>query len=483
MIPVCRARTVRARDHAVIEGVGIPGRVLMELAGRRAAEVVRDGSPGASVAVLCGPGNNGGDGFVVARWLQLWGHRVRTWCPRPPTTPDARANRQLLTGTPAAPVGIADALDGADVVVDALLGTGQKSAPRGAVEEGVVAIRAARDRGARVVALDLPTGVCADTGAALGGDHLTVNAHDTVTFGYWKPGLLCAPGAALAGAVHVVDIGLDLAIAHNPTGPATDAWLLTADDIRPLLSPPPTHGAKWDRGHVAVRAGGGAAVLASLGAFAAGAGLVTLLAPRNEWSAFHGLDPSVILAEPDTLDARRHDALVIGPGLGTQRTHDVVHAWRSAPMPVLADADALTILAHHPTSPEVDHPRVITPHAAEAGRLLGMRRAKVDADRFAAVQALNKLGTPVLKGPFTLVGGDTPRVAPFADGRLAVAGSGDVLSGCIGAALASGASPVDAASLGVWLHGAAAEHMPTYGTARHLVDAIRTAAGALMTPR
>ncbi len=230
---------------------------------------------------------------------------------------------------------------------------------------------------------------------------------------------------------------------------------------------------------MAVRAGGGAAVLACLGALAAGAGMVTLLAPRSEWAAFHGLDPSVILAEPSTLDPRRHDALVIGPGLGLRHAEDVSVVWQSAPMPVLADADALTLLAQSPVEAAADHPRVLTPHSAEAARLLGLRRARVEADRFAAVQALGRFGTPVLKGPHTLVGADRPRVSPIADGRLAVAGSGDVLAGCIAAGLAAQQAPLDAATLGVWLHGAAARYQPTHGTARHIVDGVRQAAAAL----
>jgi len=473
MIPVCRAATVRARDQAVIERVGIPGRVLMELAGRAAADRIHQAHPHSRVALLCGSGNNGGDGFVVARWLALWGHRVRVWAPRPSTTADSRANRVLLQGLCPEPGSLSEVLHNADVVVDALLGTGQRSAPRGGVREGVDAIQQARAAGAHVVALDLPTGVCADTGCAIGGPNTAVHAHQTVTFGYWKPGLLCAPGAGLAGEVQVVDIGLDLAAQSDSDQRHPDAWLLNEADILPLLPAPSPYSAKWDRGHVAVRAGGGAAVLACHGALASGAGLVTLLAPRSEWPTFHGLDPSVILAEPEALNPRRHDGLVIGPGLGLHHTEEVVEAWQHAAMPVLADADALTILARHPTPACTDHPRVMTPHSAEAARLLGQTREQVEADRFAAAQQLQGTATVVLKGPHSLITADVPRVMPFADARLATAGSGDVLSGCIAAGLARRHSALNAATLGVWAHGASGARMPTCGTASHLVDAVR----------
>ena len=475
MIAVYRAQRVRALDRAVIEQVGIPGQQLMELAGRDAASAIHARWPRARVGVFCGPGNNGGDGYVVARWLQLWGHPVRVWGPRPPASPDARANRALCEAM-GLRAGAAPAPGEVDVAVDALLGTGQRSAPQGAIAEGVAMVRELGESGAAVVALDLPTGVCADTGQVLGSP---VRAQLTVTFGALKPGLLCAPGAQLAGDVEVVDIGLALASLVEPAHAEPDGWVLEQSDVVQWLPKANAARAKWDRGHVAVRAGGGAGVLAALGAFAAGAGLVTLLVPRAEWSALHGLDPSVIVAEPSALDPGRHDALVMGPGLGLQHADEVRKLWAGAPMPVLADADALTVLAESPVDFIVDAPRVVTPHAAEAARLLTSRRAKVEADRFAAVQQLSGLGQVVLKGPHTLIGGKQPWVCPVADDRLAVAGSGDVLAGVIGAGLARGVVPREACALGVWLHAAAAPHLPTHGTARHLVDGVRAATSEL----
>jgi NAD(P)H-hydrate epimerase len=466
MIPVCTAAQVRELDRRVIEQRGIPGRVLMEVAGRGVAERIHARWPGATVGVWCGPGNNGGDGYVIARWLRLWGHAVHVRASGPARTPDARANAALAPASDGPMPRVA-------VAVDALLGTGQASAPRGGVAEAVRAIRAARAAGAAVVAVDLPTGIDADTGQPLAPTDAVVQADHTVTLGRWKPALACAPGRTLAGAVHLVDIGLDLAPGAADVGVA--GWLLEATDILAPLRAPTI--AKWDRGHVAVRAGGGAAVLAAHGAFRGGAGLVTLLAPRDEWPAFHGLWPEVILAEPAALDPRRHDALVLGPGLGLHRADEIRRLQASFFNPAVLDADALTVLSATDPQPAAAGPRVITPHSAEAARLLGCARADVDADRFAAVARLAPWGTPVLKGPGTLIGTpDGPRVNPTGDRRLATAGTGDVLAGLIAAGLAAGLSPVDAACRGVWSHGEAAARMPWGGTASDLVQALQSAA-------
>jgi ADP-dependent NAD(P)H-hydrate dehydratase / NAD(P)H-hydrate epimerase len=464
MIPICTAAQVRELDRRVIEGRGLPGRVLMEVAGRGVAEAVRERFPTASVGVWCGPGNNGGDGYVIARWLRLWGHEVHVRAAGPARTPDALANAALH------PAGTGP-MPRVDVIVDALLGTGQREAPRGAIAAAISSIRAARSAGASVVAVDLPTGVCADTGQALGGPGAVVEADLTLTLGRWKPGLVCAPGRVLAGEVQLIDIGLDLAQGAADVGVA--GWLLEPGDVP---APPVPHAAaKWDRGHVAVRAGGGAAVLAAHGAFRGGAGLVTLLAPRDEWPALHGLWPEVILAEPATLDARRHDALVLGPGLGVHRADEVRRLHGTFPNPTVLDADALTVLAATDPTPPAGGPRVLTPHSAEAARLLGCARRDIDADRFGAVARLSRFGTPVLKGPGTLIGAPGgARVNPTGDQRLATAGSGDVLAGLIAAALATGVPPVDAACRAVFHHGAAAARMAPRGTASDLLDALRT---------
>ena len=470
MIPVCTAQTVRALDAVVIETLGMPGHVLMELAGRGAADALAARWPDGPVAVLCGPGNNGGDGYVVARWLALWGREVRLWASRAPSTPGAITNAGLcqemglrVTQTPT------EALDGVAVAVDALLGTGQRSAPRGTIRDGLRALAASP---APTVAMDLPTGLSADTGQKLGTE--CVQAALTVTFGHHKPGLLCEPGATLCGEVVCVDIGLALAARSRPDLTAT-AFILEASDIAGWQPARRPSEAKWDRGHVAVLAGGGAAVLAAHGAFRAGAGLVTLLAPRTEWPRLHGLWPEVILAEPDALSPRRHSALVIGPGLGlsAQTAEQVRRLWRDFPGPLLADADALTHLGTAREAPA--GVRVITPHSAEAGRLLGKTRAAIEADRFSAVRALVGPRTvALLKGPNTLISGaEGTWAVPVRCSALGTAGSGDVLAGLIGGLLAQGCAPQIAAALGAWRHGHAGLTLQARATASDLLDALR----------
>ena len=333
MKPVSGSAQVQALDRATIDA-GIAGRTLMEIAGQGAAQAIRERFSPRAVAVLCGPGNNGGDGYVVARALATTGYDVRIWAAAPPTTDDAKANRALCErlGVPIVPE-----IGTVDLKVDALLGTGQRDEPRGAIAAGVAMLRGDTP----VVALDLPTGVHADTGQALGDPAPAVL---TVTFGRWKTGLLAEPGASLAGDVVLVDIGLDLGARIGGIEP--DAWLLEQADVERMLRGIRRGEAKWDRGHVAVRAGGGAAVLACHGAFRMGVGLDTLLAPETDWARIDGLWPEVILARPEALDANRHDALVMGPGLGD--TKDVSALWRDFPNPVVADADALAAVPAPP---------------------------------------------------------------------------------------------------------------------------------------
>jgi hydroxyethylthiazole kinase-like uncharacterized protein yjeF len=468
MIPVHSAEQIRAMDAAVIEGAGMPGRVLMEIAGRGVAEIVQERFPRGAVAVLCGPGNNGGDGFVIARWLSHWGREVRIYA-MDTGTPDAQANRSLCEQMSIPLVALEVALDGAFIVVDALLGLGQSEAPRGEVQAAVAAMAESPVR----VAVDLPTGLCTDTGHAWGD---VVDAHVTVTLGKWKRGLLAAPGCHLAGDVYCVDIGLDLATMTDPSHSQADAWMLERFEIekwRPFVA---EDAAKWDRGHVAILGGGGASVLAAHGAFRGGAGLVTLLAPKSEWESLHGLWPEVIRAEPDQLDEDRYDVIVLGPGLGTdeQTASQVLEIWNTWPGPVVADADALTILANHPH--EVHTPsnsvRVITPHSAEAARLLGGDRTSIERDRYTAIQRLRGYGVAVLKGPHTLIGPDRIWINPTGSPKLATAGTGDVLAGMIGGCIAAGAGPAEAAAVCVWDHGMAGTRIPNGGTASDLLTAL-----------
>ncbi len=475
MIPVCTAEEVRALDQAVIEGAGVSSAVLMEIAGRGVAEIVHERFPYGEIGILCGPGNNGGDGYVAARWLTHWGRDVRIWGAEP-RTDDAIINRHLCVRMDIPFLSPRDVVAGATVAIDALLGTGQKRSAQGDIANAIQALSTAP----HCVAVDIPTGVHANTGQAIGP---CVSADITVTLGRWKTGLLCAPGAELAGDVYCVDIGLDLAHTVDPSLAYSTAHLLEQTDIDSWR--PVTRGsdAKWDRGHVAILAGGGAAVLAAHGAFRGGAGLVTLLAPRKDWKTFHGLWPEVILAEPDSLNPQRHNVLVMGPGLGFQNPERVLHLWNDFPGGVVADADALTILSKQNGIKNNPNRRIITPHSAEAARLIDRTRAEIEADRIAAVMQLQQFGTVVLKGPNSLIGHDKIWFNPTGNERLATAGTGDVLAGAIGGLLASGISAPCAAAIGVWDHGLAGQNMPKDGTASDLIEHMRLVPSAQHSQR
>lgn len=477
MRPAYRGNTVRRMDALCIEQLGIPARQLMELAGRGAAEAVARRWPTGEIAVLCGPGNNGGDGFVIARWLALWGRAVRLWSPRTPDSDAARANRALCERMGLPMLGLDAAVAGAAVLIDALLGTGQRAAPQGAALDGVRACRRARAAGAAVVALDLPTGLHADTGQPLGAEDEVVEADLTLTFGFLKPGLCLAPGLVIAGEVEVIDIGLGHAALVEPALLAAELEVGEPGDLDAALPKVGRLGAKWDRGHVAIRAEGGAAVLAAQGALASGAGWVTVLCPEVGWGRLHGLPPDVVLAAPSALDPQRHDVLVVGPGLGAAGAAALLAA-EAFPGIVIVDADA--ILPLREASAALRGRVVLTPHSAEAAALLGLRRARVEADRLDALRQLRSFGLPVLKGPGSLIGDRVPACWPVADARLSVAGSGDVLAGLIGGLVArccprggEGLGAVVSAAVG--LHAHAAAELPPGGRAGQLAGAIAAA--------
>ena len=422
--PVSSSAQVREQDRRTIEEVGVPGLALMETAGLAVAREVRCRTTG-PVLVLAGRGNNGGDGWVVARHLHRLGQPVSVWPIQGAMSPDCAVQRRAAEAL-GVPVGPIDA----DLVVDALLGTGLSSDLRGPVAERVAWANAS---GSPVLAVDLPTGLCGDTGRVLGD---AVRAAVTVTFDRPRLGHLLEPGADLVGQLVVADIGL-------VPGPF-DAEILSAADVRALLPPRASASHKGSHGHVGVVAGSaemqGAAVLVCTAALRAGAGLVTL----HTSDVPRGLPPEVMTRSDLQLD--HYDALVVGPGLGDRDTSAI---WADCPVPAVFDADGL----RH-TAPS-KHPRAITPHPGEARRLLG--RGDIQADRLGAVRDLGRIAPALLKGRHTLVSGDVVRINRTGGPMLATAGSGDVLAGVVGALLARGLTPRDALSVGAFVHGVAGE--------------------------
>ena len=494
LTPLPGAEQQRATDAWAIEEQGIPGITLMERAGAGLADLVDVRVPAGRVAVVVGKGNNGGDGLVVARLLRDRGREVDVLmlAPGEELTGDARANFERLPGPAARPFDGA-ALPGAAAIVDAILGTGFAGTPREPAKSAIDAINAAGDGGAVVVACDVPSGVDASTGEIAGA---AVRAGATATFHAAKPGLWIAPGKQRAGEVTVIDIGI-------PDGApgAADVGLIEPA----VLDAVPRRGhdsTKFAAGAVLVCGGStgltGAPCLACESAMRAGAGYVTALVPASLNIVFEQrlLEVmSVPLPDGDgalTLDAAeivlertgRAQALVLGPGLG--RAHGSVELARTvarhAEIALVLDADGLNAHAGRlPALASRPAVTVLTPHAGELGRLLECDSAEISARRLhharrAAEQARAMI---VLKGDDTIVAAPDGRVAVSRGGApaLATAGTGDVLSGVIGAYLSKRMDPFDAACAGVFVHcragQLAAEAIATEGViARDVIEAL-----------
>jgi ADP-dependent NAD(P)H-hydrate dehydratase / NAD(P)H-hydrate epimerase len=455
------ADEMRAVDAAAIGELGIPGAVLMERAGLAAAqEIMRfAGGPGRA-AVVCGAGNNGGDGFVVARHLHTAGWEVECLLAgdvrRLP--PDARLNHDVARklGIPVADAVRRGRLTRADVVVDALLGTGFRGAPRGAVAK---AIEAMRGPIGATVALDVPSGVDGSTGVVAGD---AVAAGLTVCFHGRKLGTAVEPGRSLSGRVVVADIGIPPQ-ADRPTM----ATLLTGTD-GPAAWPKSVGGSKYTAGAVLVLGGSpgfvGAPLMTALAALRASAGIAWIAAPAETVPALEGRVPEVMVrALPEGLGLlEKAAAVALGPGLG--RSDEAIALARRVAAehagPVVIDADGLfafngklSRLRRRPG------PTVLTPHEGEMARLLGAESAWVREHRLEAVRkAAAASGCVVLlKGADTLVAEPGGHVAVSHAGPpgLATAGSGDVLTGAVAAMLAKGGDPGTAACIAAEVHGLA----------------------------
>ncbi len=477
MLPVITAAEMRELDRATIEEIGLPGIALMETAGRAvAAAALRMLPAGGRVAVVCGPGNNGGDGFVVARVLRGRGIDATAYL---------AARRDVILGhaldhlaileraggvvlaldTPAALDEHRGAIAGAALVVDALFGVGQVRPIEGHLAAVVTAINEAPRR----LAVDIPSGLDTDTGRTLGA---VVRADRTVTMGALKIALVSSPGFAACGEVEVADIGIPPALV---AASGVRAGLVERADVARWLPRAGPLDHKGQRGHVLVVGGSpgmrGAGRLAAAAALRAGAGLVTL--------ACTGAADSI--AAPDAVMTRAIDgplaplldgkaAIVIGPGLGTAGDAGarVAEALASG-LPAVLDADALNLLAAAGVGSGeaiagAAGPVVITPHPGEAARLLGVTVPEVERDRLAAARALaaRTHAVVVLKGARTIVcdgtiGDEHCAINPTGGPALATGGSGDVLAGVIGALLAQGLAAGVAARAGVYVHGAAGD--------------------------
>ncbi|MEA2390394.1 MAG: ADP-dependent NAD(P)H-hydrate dehydratase / NAD(P)H-hydrate epimerase [Solirubrobacteraceae bacterium] len=501
LTPLGGADEQREIDTWAIESAGVPSLDLMERAGVGLARLVGERAPTGKVAVLCGKGNNGGDGLVAARILREEGREVDVLAlgPLEELKGDARVNLERLPGSAPRTFG-PQALDGAAAVLDAMLGTGFEGEPREPVRSAIDAARDAGKAGAAVIAADVPSGVNASTGEVAGA---AVQAQATATFHAAKPGLWIAPGKQHAGDVAVVPIGV-------PRGAPERAQIGLIDPaVLELVPRRDASSTKFAGGSVLVCGGStgltGAPSMAAEAAMRAGAGYVTVAVPRGLHEVFElrlvevmsvplddeGASALVPAGVEKALEqAERVEAVVLGPGAGRgDGTFTAVRELAGrVDKPLVLDADGLNAHAGSLDGLAARRaPTVLTPHAGELARLLGISSQEVAAQRLRRVReaAQRARAIVVLKGDDTLVAVPDGRVAVSRGGSpaLATAGTGDVLSGVLGAFLAKDVDPFAAAAAAVFLHAragvlAAAGHGPDGVIARDVIAALPHALGA-----
>lgn len=478
-----RAAQVRELDRTAIEDQGIPGAELMERAGRAAYGYLRARWPQArAITVLCGVGNNGGDGYVLARLARKDGLDVRLL--QMGDSSRLRGDALVMAAAFRESGGVvslfSDLPRRTDLIVDALLGTGLEREVRG---DWAAAIRAANAHRAPVLAIDIPTGLHADTGRILGA---AMHAAATVCFIGLKQGMFTASGPDCCGEIHFDALQVPAVIYSREI---LSARRMTWETFRGLLGRRRRDAHKGDFGHLLVVGGApgysGAARLAGEAALRAGTGLVTVASHPDHAPYLNLSRPELMcrgVADPSDLDPllARATVIALGPGLGQAEWGKALfQKVLETDRPLVLDADGLNLLA---ASPREQGNWVLTPHPGEAGRLLGEGTAQIQADRFATVRRLQQRygGVAVLKGAGTLVCGLSHKPPGVCDGGnpgMASGGTGDVLTGVIAGLIAQGLSPEDAAACGVCLHAAAGDAAAERGErgllASDLIDNLR----------
>lgn len=494
MIKVLLAKEMRELDRIAIEEQNIPGLTLMENAGAgvvRWTEEYKGPVHSKKITVVCGKGNNGGDGFVVARLLLQKGAQVRVLLLSPPDSiqGDAKINLDRLI-TIGGRIDLISELsqkttqsmmNESDLIIDALFGTGLSSNTTGRIADFIEIINDSRKRNAdsspRVIAVDIPSGINADSGQNMGS---AILADLTVTFGHPKRGHFLFPGATHAGVVKTVDIGIPKAVTDQAN---VSVYLLTASDFSSYLSERPRNSHKGSFGHVGVIAGSGgksgAAILTSVAALRSGAGLVTLATPKSVEASLPSRPPEIMtfpLPETPsrTLSSKGLDLILqflsdkkvvaLGPGLsGHPQTETLIRKIvPSLTQPIVIDADGLNaFIGHLDLLSRSKAPLILTPHPGEMGRLLGLKAQAVQKDRLGIAKSFaQEHGVIlVLKGANTVIA--TPEGAlyfnPTGNAGMASAGTGDVLTGIIAGLIAQNHDIEFSVKLGVYLHGLAGD--------------------------
>jgi ADP-dependent NAD(P)H-hydrate dehydratase / NAD(P)H-hydrate epimerase len=484
---VLNSAQMREADRRTIDEIGIPSLVLMENAGRQAVaamEAMYSDLLERQVAVLCGRGNNGGDGFVIARTLIQRGADVAVFLIGrvAEVRGDARVNLEILGRLGLTVVEVADSqawelhvseVTDCTLIVDAIFGTGLNAPVSGFIESVIADVNAS---GIPVVAIDLPSGLSADSPDPIGP---SIDAGLTITIAAPKLPLVLPPGELRAGDIVIADIGIPAGVLDNVDGPRVE--LLTRGTMRELVTPRSADSHKGDYGRVLLVSGSvgktGAAHLAALGALRSGAGLVTVATPTSCQPVLAAMAPEymteALLDGPEGLDideAERvvdmaRDVIAIGPGLGqAQATREFVRqVVDRATMPLVVDADGLNAFAGDPDRLTGREGRdiIITPHPGEMARLVGMSTDEVQANRLRVARdfAVSNHLFVVLKGHRTLIATPDGKVFinPTGNPGMATGGTGDVLTGMIAAWLAQLLDPEAACKLAVYLHGLAGD--------------------------
>jgi len=468
------------------------GQVLMELAGAGAAKVAFSmwlEQPG-PVQVVCGSGNNGGDGLVVARFLKLWDVPVEVFLVKKAegkseapsnamSSPEAKVNYQLAKSLKI-PIHVVDKASGIDsaaavLIIDALFGTGLDRPLEGLYKDVIDSLNQC---GRPILSIDIPSGVNSDNGQIMGA---AIRAEQTVTFAYLKTGHLCHPGAELNGKIKLIDIGLPALPEHKP-----NVYLTTAQHVASLLPHRKENSNKGTFGTLITVAGSlgmsGATILSTESSLRVGAGLSILATPKSLITALpareiiykplketdkQSIHPGAIEELGDEL--KKASALVLGPGMSTHtQTIQFVQEFVTetlghlAELPCVIDADALNAISTNTAClTSKRHKFVLTPHPKELSRLMKVSTEEIQADRInMCLKAAKQLGCVViLKGSFSVVGDPDGNlfINPTGNSSMAKAGAGDVLSGIVGGLLSQGLSPMDAAVAGAYIHGRAGE--------------------------